>query len=144
VTMVNVALGNSTVSTCRFGDANGDGKITVDEILQAVTNALYGCGVTPPTPTPTPALPHGHTCCECGNATCTDFAWVEVERVCPLGCQTFLDAECEAPCHPGPVGGPAVCVPLTPCTTDADCDDGNGCSMDQCTIDGCTHVCVCD
>lgn len=97
------------------------------------------CPCVPPTPT----LPHGHACCECENAACTDFAWAEVEPTCPLGCQTFMDAECEAPCHGGPLSGPAVCVPLTPCTTDADCDDGNGCTADRCTINGCSHDCVC-
>jgi hypothetical protein len=143
VTLVNVALGNMAVSVCPLGDANSDEKITVDEILQAVSNALYGCGVTLPTPTPTPVLYHGHTCCECEKTACTDFAWVEVEPTCPAGCQTFLDAECEAPCQGGPLSGPAVCVPLTPCTTDADCDDGNGCTVDHCTTNGCSHDCVC-
>ena len=41
--MVNVALGNLSVHACDFGDANGDGQITVDEILAAVQNALVGC-----------------------------------------------------------------------------------------------------
>ena len=41
--MVNIALGNLDVSHCQAGDANGDGQITVDEILTAVNNALNGC-----------------------------------------------------------------------------------------------------
>jgi hypothetical protein len=111
-------------------------------------NPVTGCRCEPvgqlsPTPKPTPVLEHGRTCCECADAACVDFTWVEVERLCPVGCQTFPDAECEAPCHPGPVGGPAICASLTPCKTDADCDDGNACSIDRCTIDGCTHACVC-
>lgn len=103
-----------------------------------------------PTPTPTPCahcLPHGRTCCECPDQgpACFDFAWVEVTRTCPVGCKTFLDAACDqSNCHPGPVGGPSTCVPLQPCTTDQECDDGNGCTADQCTPDGCTHGCVCD
>jgi hypothetical protein len=152
VAMVDVALGKTEVSTCRLGDVNGDGEIGVDEILEAVNNTLYGCGEnlspSPPTATrtamPTPMLPHGHTCCECGNAGCEDFAWVEVEPVCPLGCQIVMDAECEAPCHGGPQSGSATCVPLTPCNADDDCDDGNPCTADRCTINGCTHACVCD
>ena len=144
VTLVNVALGNMGVSVCALGDANSVGAITGDEILLAVSPALYGCVVAPPTPAPTPVLYHGHTCCECAEAACMDFVWVEVERTCPLECKAFTDAECEAPCHGGPVGVPAVCVALTPCTTDADCDDGNGCTADRCTIDGCAHACVCD
>ncbi len=146
VTMVNIALGNAATSTCRFGDGNGDGEITVDEILLAVGNALYGCGMEPtpkPYPLPTPTVPHGQTCCECPIAACTDFAWMELPFLCPLGCQTFMDAECEAPCHGGGLSGPAICVPLTPCTSDADCDDGNGCTADHCTSNGCAHDCVC-
>ena len=53
VTMVNIALGNVSVSACQSGDANIDGRITVDELVTAVNNALYGCGVTPPTPAAT-------------------------------------------------------------------------------------------
>jgi len=51
--MVNIALGNSEVSTCEPGDANGDKQITVDEILAAVNNALGSCS-PPPTPIETP------------------------------------------------------------------------------------------
>ncbi len=43
LTMVNIALGNASVSDCLPGDANTDGQITVDEILTAVNNALNGC-----------------------------------------------------------------------------------------------------
>jgi hypothetical protein len=43
LTMVNVALGNTTIGVCEAGDANGDGQITVDEILGAVNHALSGC-----------------------------------------------------------------------------------------------------
>jgi hypothetical protein len=43
IVMVNVALGNASVSTCEVGDANQDSQITVDEILAAVNNALNGC-----------------------------------------------------------------------------------------------------
>jgi hypothetical protein len=44
LTMVNIALGNTPVTTCEAGDANHDSQITVDEILAAVNNALNGCG----------------------------------------------------------------------------------------------------
>ncbi len=43
LTMVNIALGNASVSTCLAGDANHDNEITIDEILAAVNNALNGC-----------------------------------------------------------------------------------------------------
>jgi len=45
LTMVNVALGNTTLCACETGDANADGQITIDEILRAVNNALTGCPV---------------------------------------------------------------------------------------------------
>jgi hypothetical protein len=41
--MVNIALGNTPVTACLVGDMNGDGEITIDEILKAVNNALNGC-----------------------------------------------------------------------------------------------------
>jgi hypothetical protein len=103
--------------------------------------------VGPPTPmpTPSPGFAHGHTCCECPNQgeACVDFAWVKDPRACPFGCVTQINAECESACGPGPQGGSATCVALTPCTTDQDCDDGNPCTVDRCTIDGCTHACLC-
>jgi hypothetical protein len=43
LTMVNIALGNVSVTACEAGDANQDGQITVDEILMAVNNPLNGC-----------------------------------------------------------------------------------------------------
>jgi hypothetical protein len=51
LTLVNIALGNTPVTTCEAGDANHDGKITVDEILTALNNALNGCeSASAPTP----------------------------------------------------------------------------------------------
>ncbi len=43
ITMVNIALGSSLVSTCSAGDADGNGEITINEIIAAVNNALNGC-----------------------------------------------------------------------------------------------------
>jgi hypothetical protein len=69
LTMVNIALGDTSISACDAGDTNGDNQITIDEILTAVNNALRGCllpiatstptdtaaaSATPETPTPTP------------------------------------------------------------------------------------------
>jgi hypothetical protein len=108
-------------------------------------NPFNGCQCAPvsASPTPTPALFHGHTCCACENDACTDFAWVEVEPICPPGCETVKEAECAPSCRGGQQSEPASCAPLTPCTSAADCDDGDGCTVDQCTSDGCTHSCVC-
>jgi hypothetical protein len=59
LTMVNIALGDTSISACEAGDANGDSQITVDEILTAVNNALNGCpppttATSTPTETPLP------------------------------------------------------------------------------------------
>lgn len=43
VVMANIAAGLRAVDDCPAGDRNGDGLVTVDEILRAVANALAGC-----------------------------------------------------------------------------------------------------
>jgi hypothetical protein len=40
---VNIALGVTSVDICEEMDANGDGTITVDELIVAVNRALTGC-----------------------------------------------------------------------------------------------------
>jgi hypothetical protein len=51
---VNIALGNAPVSQCGSFDSNNDGKVSISELINAVGNALYGCGFVFPTPTRTP------------------------------------------------------------------------------------------
>jgi len=49
---VDGVLGQQTANPC--GDGNGDSKVTVDEVVDAVNNAARGCPTdNPPTPTPT-------------------------------------------------------------------------------------------
>ncbi|MBI1815123.1 MAG: hypothetical protein HYR72_09105 [Deltaproteobacteria bacterium] len=43
ITMVNIALGLTPLSTCPEGDAGRDGEITVEEIIAAVNIALTAC-----------------------------------------------------------------------------------------------------
>lgn len=43
VTGVNALLGHSTASSCASLDANSDGTVMVDELVDAVANALSGC-----------------------------------------------------------------------------------------------------
>jgi hypothetical protein len=103
-------------STC-IGDCNGDGMVTVDELVRGVNIALGG-------------LPF--------NA-----------------CSAF---DCSTDCGPGPARPtPSVTVaclirgventlkgcPLLPCSTDGDCDDANGCTMDRCVDGSCVHDCLC-
>jgi len=46
LTAVNIALGNAPPVECAAADADKDGRITVDEILTGVANALRGCSAT--------------------------------------------------------------------------------------------------
>jgi hypothetical protein len=43
MTGVNIALGATPLSQCPSLDANSDGVVTVDELLQAVGHVLNGC-----------------------------------------------------------------------------------------------------
>jgi len=49
-------------------------------------------------------------------------------------------AGCVAPCRPTTT---TTTLPGSGCTADADCDDGNGCSVDRCVDGTCQHVCIC-
>jgi large repetitive protein len=41
---VNIALGSAVIDQCRPLDGNGDGTISINELILAVGNALAGCG----------------------------------------------------------------------------------------------------
>jgi hypothetical protein len=43
VRCVNIALGGSPLADCTQCDADGDGIVTVAELLQIVNDALSGC-----------------------------------------------------------------------------------------------------
>jgi Ca2+-binding EF-hand superfamily protein len=40
---VNIALGNAPVSSCPAFDRNGDGEVSINELIAAVNAALNGC-----------------------------------------------------------------------------------------------------
>ena len=40
---INIALGNTNLSECEAFDPDANGGVTVDEIIQAINNALSGC-----------------------------------------------------------------------------------------------------
>src|SRR5262245_43577578 len=48
------SLGSTPLGDCPAFDSNGNGVVAIDELLLAVGQALFGCGVTPPTPLDTP------------------------------------------------------------------------------------------
>ena len=43
VKVIDIALGTEQMSTCQRGDGNGNGVVSVDEIVDTVANALDGC-----------------------------------------------------------------------------------------------------
>lgn len=43
---VRIALGEAPLDLCPPFDANGDGRVAINELIAAVNNALYGCGAT--------------------------------------------------------------------------------------------------
>ncbi|HUI24637.1 MAG TPA: hypothetical protein VL403_01035 [Candidatus Kryptonia bacterium] len=53
VTGVAIALGNLLLDQCSGFDRDNDQHVGVDELVRAVDDALYGCGVIPPTLAPT-------------------------------------------------------------------------------------------
>ena len=49
IAMVNVALGDASITACPAGDADANGQISIDEIMAATHNVLSGCFAAPPT-----------------------------------------------------------------------------------------------
>ncbi len=98
--------------------------------------AAGGCDNCLPPPTPTPP-PIGRICWQCTEPTpsCLTLSLGDVQPTCPPGCTTFVQQECDPRSD--------TCVPPMPCSTDPDCDDGNGCTVDRCIAGACTHDCVC-
>lgn len=91
-----------------------------------------------PTPEPTPPiLPHGRLCCQCSEliGACFEVPFVEIIPSCPEGCTALVNGHCDAA-----AGG---CVAATACARDADCDDGNPCTIDRCASGLCENDCVC-
>lgn len=153
-------------------DCNHDGEVSAGELTLVFSNIANGCpGTTLPTPTPTvdprptptstPTPPPVSACI----GDCNGDGTVSIDELLrgvnialgalPIGaCALFA---CNSNCVPGPgIIQPAsvACLirgvnnalsgcPPVPCATDLDCDDGNGCSIDRCTPEGCMNECVC-
>jgi hypothetical protein len=43
LTEVNISLGTQPLSACQAGDLNGDGQITIDELIRSENAALNCC-----------------------------------------------------------------------------------------------------
>jgi len=50
---INMLLGSASIAACPAGDIDGDGGITVDELVAAAGNANFGCGTHPTGPAAT-------------------------------------------------------------------------------------------
>ena len=172
ITMVNIALGNASVSACPGVDQwcnEGDLGVTIDCIIVAVNSALEGCPGPTPTPTNTPA------CAPTGTPYCSDFCPPSPTPApgCPSpGGYCLQNPYCfnGEPCYPrGPYAGCCECAgtpALTPTPTftptptgtfpacdqstprpDVPCpDDGLPCearSHTQCRLFGRDGVCNC-
>jgi len=138
--MVNIALGSAPVSGCAAGDANADGEITVNELLAAVNNLLFGCGVTPPTPLPTltrtrtatptwtatPLSQIGTTCFganQCASRFCTDGRCCD-QAACGAGLRCDIFGSYGHCVSPHEAGGS--------CITASDCQPGLTCPGGTC------------
>jgi hypothetical protein len=115
LTMLNIALGGGEITACENGDANGDGKITIEDIVVAINNAklsdISQCV----------RVPGGQGRCgdghmdpgeDCDNGgTCTGGAM--------SGTHCTSDADCGGSAQPGVcLGGPMMDVA---CMGDTDC-----------------------
>lgn len=106
--------GQSVVCT---GDCDADGTVGVDELTRGIAMVLGTIACTDP---------------QCRAAFCT--------ASCGVG------PSCQPPrieCLLRAVRRALDGCPADPCASDAECDDGNRCSFDQCTASGCVHDCLC-
>jgi formylglycine-generating enzyme len=103
------------------GDFNGDERVSIDELVRAVNNALYGCGTRAPTPAPTltdtPTATPSYTTTATASATCAPE-----EEVC-----NGRDDNCD--CAGDTNGDNVVCGP-----GDDGVDEGGVCGL-QCPAD---------
>ena len=156
LTMVNIALGTTPVSTCRAGDANGDGRITIDELLAAVSNALNGCGVFLPTPTPTftGKLGLGAMCtsaAQCQSGFCTDSLCCNTSA-CPVGKVCGSSGVCVVSPPPTATPPPTSTPTATPqpqptgrlCTSGSQCVSGNCVDSVCCALPFCPSGMACN
>jgi hypothetical protein len=115
LTVVNIALGNESASVCPGVDqwySSGPAGVTINCIIVAVNNALYGCGGRLPTPTPGASdccqctvpflscgLPVngscGPTCSPVSRTACTSSGTCAMVTPTPLRYQGYTCCECE-------------------------------------------------
>jgi len=96
----------------------------------------------------TPCPPNEFCLAQCPPPT--DMCFDTVTRQCtdqacsPTQPCSFPNEFCTPRCPPPPPPSTTTTtLPGQMCQTDADCDDGNGCTHDACVNGACVHVCIC-
>jgi len=97
------------------GDCNGDGQVTIAELMTGIRLALDGAHDAP-----------------CAAAFCGADCGPG-----PGG------GRVEVPCLVAAVGRALGGCSVAPCGDDADCEDGNGCTADRCSDGECVSSCLC-
>jgi len=97
---VRIALGQADLERCAAADRDGDGAVSITDLLAAVAAALDGCAVRP-TPTPDPGL------ADCGDGT------VNGSEECDDGNRISRDG-CSADCALETGGDPCAGMPAFP------------------------------
>ena len=120
VRAVAIALGDVGFGRCESLDINTDQRVTVDEVVQAVEEALEGCPGRTPFPTRTPSLVAPTlTPTATGTATTTGPVCGDGVAEDPEECDdgnTVSGDGCDAGCQLEPGGNPCAGVPTSPGT----------------------------
>jgi YVTN family beta-propeller protein len=112
---IRIALGEASLDDCPEFDADGDDQVTIDELMQAISNALNGCPPAPataiPTPTPTKTPAPGECAYVCDGRACN--------AVCPDGSPRlgYCDLTAADGCQCVPFECPYACVAVYPVTS---------------------------
>ena len=113
------------------------------EVDAAASGCACVAGVATPTPTPTPTS-------QCSTAPCGGGCLIRPPCTPGTLCPNYvLLGECQADaagaCQCVPAQQPTPTATPTPptCASDADCNDGNGCTVDHCVGGVCEHACIC-
>jgi hypothetical protein len=104
------------IATC-IGDCDGNGSVDVSDLITGV-NIVLGA-------LPLSACPAFKCLSDCGPG--------------PIAITPVVDVSCLVQAVNNALTG----CPAATCASDEACDDGNGCTADRCTANGCVHECVC-